>query len=192
MKDYKNIEKYLDLLSKSIYSQKFCKDHIDSTNDTINLIEGSKFVLDVGSGDGYMLDLLKQRGIRAIGLSMNDEDIDICRGKGYEMVKTDMSFLPFEDNTFDCVWACRVIEHSPMPLLTLMEFKRVVKPNGIIVLAIPDDVPALRNHQNHFSVFPRHTWHRFFNLAGLKLEVDSQHQIWDPNTIDYIFKLRKV
>ena len=38
--------------------------------------------------------------------------------------------LPFKDNQFDQVWVNMVLEHSIQPWICLLEFYRVLKPNG--------------------------------------------------------------
>jgi len=46
--------------------------------------------------------------------------------------------LPFEDDTFDFMWASHVIEHTEEPLATIREARRVVKPGGFLVYIIPN------------------------------------------------------
>lgn len=51
---------------------------------------------------------------------------------------TDLSIFP--DGSADLVYACHVLEHVPRPLLqqTLSEWKRVLKPGGVLRLSVPD------------------------------------------------------
>lgn len=42
-----------------------------------------------------------------------------------------------EDNTFDIVYACNVIEHVSLPWVWLAELKRITKPNGHVVVICP-------------------------------------------------------
>ena len=49
----------------------------------------------------------------------------------------DMQDLPFEDHTYDFVFASHVLEHIPNDRKALQEIHRILKPNGIAVLPVP-------------------------------------------------------
>jgi len=46
--------------------------------------------------------------------------------------------LPFEDNSFDCVFSHALMEHLARPKNALLEFFRVLKPGGVIGVCSPD------------------------------------------------------
>jgi glycosyltransferase involved in cell wall biosynthesis/GT2 family glycosyltransferase/SAM-dependent methyltransferase len=53
--------------------------------------------------------------------------------------------LPWNDNFFDVVYACHILEHSTDIIKAFSEIKRVLKPDGILLFAVPcgyDDEPA--------------------------------------------------
>lgn len=117
-------------------------------------------VLDVGCGQGPALELFRQANLNAVGITLNDEDVRICREKGFDTVKMDQSFLDFEENTFDVIWARHVIEHSIFPLFTLHEFSRVLKLGGILYLEVPAPETACHHERNpnHYSLFSKMVW----------------------------------
>jgi SAM-dependent methyltransferase len=47
--------------------------------------------------------------------------------------------LPFKDNFFDIVFAFEVLEHLEFPEKVIEEIKRVIKPDGIILISLPND-----------------------------------------------------
>lgn len=51
----------------------------------------------------------------------------------------DLSNIPFPDATFDCVYACHVLEHVPDDRTALREVLRVLKPGGWALLPFPMD-----------------------------------------------------
>lgn len=59
------------------------------------------------------------------------QDVPFCR---VDLCET----LPFADGSFDVVVCTEVIEHLKAQLLTLEEFARVLKPDGLLVLTLPN------------------------------------------------------
>lgn len=51
---------------------------------------------------------------------------------------SDVSHIPFQSGQFDAVFAGEVIEHVSEPRTVLKEWKRVLKPGGILVLTTPN------------------------------------------------------
>jgi len=86
-----------------------------------------KRVLDIGSGRGYLQDIVDDY----TGL-----DISSNVGRFYhkKFVLGSATAMPFEDNTFDGAWSIWVQEHVPNPEQFLREARRVVKNNGVIFL----------------------------------------------------------
>ncbi|MDP5121461.1 MAG: methyltransferase domain-containing protein, partial [Spirosomaceae bacterium] len=62
------------------------------------------------------------------------------RSSSLEFVKGDAHRLPFEDDSFDVVTCQTVLIHLKNPEKSLAEMKRVVKPNGIVICAEPNNL----------------------------------------------------
>jgi O-antigen chain-terminating methyltransferase len=75
--------------------------------------EGASDVLDVGCGRGEFLDLLRVHGIRARGLDVNHEMVEVCRARGLDAVEGDaveyLTSLP--DGSLGGLFAAQVVEH---------------------------------------------------------------------------------
>lgn len=56
------------------------------------------------------------------------------RGVDYNV---DLQKLPFEDQTYDFVFASHVLEHIPNDEKAIAEIRRILKPNGIAILPVP-------------------------------------------------------
>ena len=52
-------------------------------------------------------------------------------------VQCDMTNLPFKDAEFDVVCACHVLEHIKDDFKAISEIRRILRPNGIAILAVP-------------------------------------------------------
>lgn len=55
-------------------------------------------------------------------------------------VKADICDLPFEDNSFDTILCNHVLEHIPDDTKAMQELYRILKPNGMAILQIPQDL----------------------------------------------------
>ena len=100
--------------------------------------EGASDVLDVGCGRGEFLDLLRDHGIRARGLDLNHEMVDVARARGLDVVEGDaLAFLTsLDDGALGGLFAAQVVEHlTPDYLMRLIETAcHKIRPGGAIVL----------------------------------------------------------
>lgn len=97
-------------------------------------------LLEIGSGKGRMLDLLRREGYDARGVEINiamiDEsrrlygDLPIQRVEGFQ--------LPFADRSFATVVSFDVFEHIPDSDAHLREVRRVLRPGGTYFLQTPN------------------------------------------------------
>ena len=93
-------------------------------------------ILDLAAGDGVYLPHLAGRGKRVVAVEISRDLCDVIRGRGYEPIMAHAWFLPFRDNTFDCVWASEIIEHLPT-FDTFGEIERVARGNIVITMPNP-------------------------------------------------------
>lgn len=139
------------------------------------LIEGDN-VLDIGCGSGKFIELLPQKIF--YGVDISDKYLDIAKERGYKEVhQTDLSFdrLPVPNELFDSVICMEVLEHLFDPLHALAEINRVLKPNGTLIISVPNIgwLPCrLSSLAGYFSDFqnttlvPSHI--RFYTIKRLK------------------------
>lgn len=100
--------------------------------------DGDK-VLDIGCGNGRLLQIFKNKKIDYTGIDSSEKLIVIAKEKhsSVKFLTADALNLPFEDNSFDKVFSIAVLHHIPskeLRLKFLEEAKRVLKPNGLLVL----------------------------------------------------------
>ena len=108
-------------------------------------------VLDVGAGDGTLVDALKGHGREALGIERHGGRSDI--------VDTDLAELSGE-------WAAVVfwhsLEHLPEPARALEQAKRLLQPGGVLVVALPNaaSLQARAFGDNWLALdLPRHLVH---------------------------------
>lgn len=98
-----------------------------------------KLTLDAGTGTGRAAAGLSARGARVIALDYGVAlATKAARRSGAVGAVGDIARLPFDDNTFDIVFSTEVIEHTPLPVASVTELYRVLKPGGRLVLSTPN------------------------------------------------------
>ena len=174
------IQRFINFLTKienETYPETPSKIHSDISNtmidflvDNISLSPNTK-ILDVGCGQGVALTKFKEKGFNAIGITLNDTDVKICREKGFEVYKMYQSFLNFPDDSFGLLWARHILEHSIFPYYTLNEYKRVLKKSGILYIEIPASNSDCKHERNinHYSILNRIMWESLFERHNFQI-----------------------
>ena len=120
---------------------------------------GCRNVLDLGCGRGELLAVLQQAGIRATGIELNDELIEICRQKSFEAEKADLFqyLASLGDNTLDGIVCSQVVEHLPPERLP--ELARLAQAKlshgGLLAIETPNP-ESLAIFATHFYLDPTH------------------------------------
>jgi len=99
-------------------------------------------VLDVACGEGYGSHLLSQQAQSVVGVDLDLETIEHAKEK-YRQANLsfrvgDVLSLPIEDDSIDVVVCFETIEHVADHAGLMMEFRRVLKPDGLLLLSSPD------------------------------------------------------
>jgi len=103
----------------------------------IENLKGKK-ILDVGCGHGRDARYLSERGFEVVGIDLSRNLLKIARRMApkAKFLLMDMRDLKFGDEEFDGIWSCASFLHIPKreALETLREFRRVLKPGGLLYL----------------------------------------------------------
>ncbi|WP_165919512.1 class I SAM-dependent methyltransferase [Promicromonospora sp. AC04] len=104
-------------------------------------------LLDVGCGPGTVTVDLAERLTQGsvVGVDASDDVLESARGLADAHGTKNISFehanayeLPFEDNSFDVVFAHQLLQHLSDPVAALREMKRVAKPGGFVAVRDAD------------------------------------------------------
>lgn len=90
----------------------------------LDYFRNGRNVIDIGSGRGEFLSLLKDNGIGAKGIDMNEDMVLYCQKLGLDAKKGDaLSYLSsLKDNSLDGVFSGQVVEHlQPIELINLIK-----------------------------------------------------------------------
>ncbi|MDR6969455.1 2-polyprenyl-3-methyl-5-hydroxy-6-metoxy-1,4-benzoquinol methylase [Flavobacterium arsenatis] len=124
-------------------------------------------LLDIGAGTGDFLAFAKTKGWDTTGIEPSEKAKSIALKKG---VSFSDSTQVLENNSFDVITMWHVLEHVPNLEKQIKELKRLLKPEGTIIIAVPNfrsfDAKYYRRFWAGFDA-PRHLWH--FSKKAIKL-----------------------
>ena len=125
-------------------------------------------LLDIGAGTGDFLTVAKNDGWLTVGIEPSEKAKEIAIKKGVNFAQ-DLASL--ESNSYDIITMWHVLEHVPNLEEYISELKRLIKPSGTIIIAVPNfksyDAKYYGEFWAAFDV-PRHLWH-FSKTAIQKL-----------------------
>lgn len=98
-------------------------------------------VLDLGCGSGRHVGPLAARGARVVALDLAPSSVEGAAAT----VAADGRRLPFRDGAFDLVIASEVLEHLREPAAIVAESRRVLRPQGRLVVSVPRFGPEAIN-----------------------------------------------
>lgn len=105
-------------------------------------VHDDQTILDVGAGPMSYAVALTRLGnhnrVIAFDLSFNSEDEAFSRLCGVQPILADAHLLPLPDNSADRILLSSLLHMVPVPSRLLRECKRVLKPNGCMVLSVPN------------------------------------------------------
>ncbi len=147
-------------------------------NETISMIPKDCFsILDVGCGDGTILNRLVLQYSKVCGLDVSREALRYVKS---EKVNGSIESLPFSDRSFDLVLGCEVLEHLPLRVYPkgIKELQRVAA--KYILVSVPNNEKLSKNRvtcpqcgcvfhsARHLRSFNQGTVTKLFSQFGLQ------------------------
>ncbi len=123
-------------------------------------------LLDVGAGTGDFLKVAKEKGWQVHGMEPNKNAAKLALEKGIDLKA---SLNDFEGKQFDVVTLWHVLEHIPDLEETILKLAALVKPQGALIIAVPNFKSFDARHYGKFWAaydVPRHLWH--FSKESMK------------------------
>ncbi|MFA5302936.1 MAG: class I SAM-dependent methyltransferase [Candidatus Nanoarchaeia archaeon] len=121
---------YYDSIAKG-YSSLYSSEQLKKFENVKALIPNKGLILDLGCGTGFVTEKLDN----VIGVDYSIEMLKLCP-KNLRVVCADSSKLPFKCKVFDLIFSLTVLQDVNDLNSAISEIKRVLKPEGKIVLSV--------------------------------------------------------
>ncbi len=136
-------------------------------------------ILDTGSGAGHFLNAMRNAGWNVTGIEINEKVRQYSASSFGLNVQDPGHLKTLPSESFDCITLWHVLEHFQDPLGYAKEIMRLLKPEGICIVALPNcassDAAFFGTYWAAYDV-PRHLWHftpdtfkRFTRDTGFEL-----------------------
>ncbi|MBI6116093.1 class I SAM-dependent methyltransferase [Salegentibacter maritimus] len=150
----------------------------------IHKVSKGNNLLDIGAGTGDFLVTAKKKEWNVAGVEPNTQARKLAQEKGIEL-KEDLT--QFKDASFDVISMWHVLEHVPDLDSQIENLARLLKPNGVAVIAVPNFKSFDAKHYRKFWAaydVPRHLWH--FSQQGIT-ELFKKHNFKKIQTKPLVF-----
>ncbi|WP_289043769.1 class I SAM-dependent methyltransferase [uncultured Olleya sp.] len=121
-----------------------------------------KNLLDFGCGTGDFLKTALNNGWNVSGIEPNSEARSIANSKTKQSVLDSEGVKTYKKHSFDVITLWHVLEHIPNLESQISILKDLLKPNGVLIIAVPNYKSYDANHYKQFWAaydVPRHLWH---------------------------------
>ncbi len=140
---------------------------------------------DLGCGPGDLLDRLRGRAGKVIGVDYSQAMLDLARKRlgddgSVSLRLGDLEHLPLRDAEVGCAAMTLVLHHLPKPVQGLAEVGRVLAPGGVFVLAdfAKHDSEAMRSrYGDRWLGFDMQDIHQWLGQAGFADVQVSVHDL---------------
>ena len=122
----------------------------------------SKNLLDIGCGTGDFLQTALKDNWTVFGIEPNQEARNIANKKTNNSIFGIEQLNKFSPQSFDVITLWHVLEHLPKLDVHINILKKLLKPNGKLIIAVPNyksyDAAYYKSFWAGYDV-PRHLWH---------------------------------
>lgn len=130
--------------------------------------EKDKSILDIGSGDGFVIKVLKKIGWTVYGTEVSQRAVDEAKREGVQVFLGQIEDINFGDLKFDYIRMSHSLEHLPNPKKSLKKILYLLKPGGKLIILVP-------NYASPSAIFFKNRW--------LGLDLPRHLYVFTPKTL---------
>ena len=137
-------------------------------------------VLEIGGRDGYQAKLISKQGYNVTSI-----DIKPIFPQFHPVQKGDISKLDFSENSFDIIFSSNMLQEILKIDEALLEMKRVLKKDGMIIHIVPSTWWSLITNFWHYFFIPKHLIksNKFQNIFNLDIKNKNKEILKDENNL---------
>lgn len=139
-------------LESSRYEGPILEDAYDRTWKLLEWVGHNKDVLEIGCSSGYMSRRIAERGCRVVGVEIDEKAAQQAAQFCQQVIVADLNDQGWNgqiQQTFDVILMADVLEHLVYPQQVLHEAGSLLRPNGCLVISLPNIVHWI----TRFSIF---------------------------------------
>ena len=189
-----------DALNPQAYYEKMKKANKIWTDKFSKMLSGQEVVLDIGCSTGHFIDMVQYKTKKIYGYELNRKEVGFCRS----VLNLDVSDQSLEDRfkeeTFDYITMIYVLEHIADPKEFLNSVKKFLKPDGKLVILVPNvqdalinlyDIPEFRSFYfciEHLFYYSPDTIDRLFQKVGLRGKIEVIQEYPFTNHLNWAYR----
>ena len=157
------------------------RDLFEHVTRSLNISFEDKIVLDIGCGSGMLASFFESHKAY-VGLDLNRrESFQILKAEKHGYAQADALKLPISDNAIDVAICMDSFEHFPDQIAATREIKRVLKPEGFVLLSVPNyaNVAGLvKSYCENIGSYEKNSWAPF--------------DYWKPEELEHFMTSKRV
>jgi 2-polyprenyl-3-methyl-5-hydroxy-6-metoxy-1,4-benzoquinol methylase len=135
-------------------------------------------LLDVGCGGGDFIATMRELGWKVAGVETDPIAVARAQSRQLDVHQGQLEGAGFDDMSVDAITVAHVVEHVHDPRRLLRECRRILKPNGTLVITTPNSASWAHRHfgrdwrglepPRHIQIFNPRNIRRLLNAADLQ------------------------
>jgi SAM-dependent methyltransferase len=150
--------------------------------------------LDIGCGTGDRLEVFKEKGFQVFGIETSASAQHARKRLGPTITQGTLENTDFPDSFFDLLSLYNVLEHVHNPDYILAQVRRILKPNGFLIIEVPNSESFQRrlfkakwaayDVPRDLFYFNQKNLRELLNKTGYEVKAfDLMNNFWHPPTL---------
>ncbi|HET6767043.1 MAG TPA: class I SAM-dependent methyltransferase [Chitinophagaceae bacterium] len=149
---------------------------LENLLDSFEKYRQNNRILDVGCGEGWILELAMKRGWETYGTEFSSRAIEICEKKGIKMYTGILNPANMKEKDFDIIVSSETIEHINNPREELANIYQLLRKGGLFYITTPNfnsylrrmmkDKYAIIKYPEHLSYYTTATLNKVLKQTG--------------------------
>ncbi|HVM27833.1 MAG TPA: class I SAM-dependent methyltransferase [Mycobacteriales bacterium] len=136
---------------------------------------------DVGAAAGGNVRVLEKLGWRTLAFEYSEIGAELSKSRGLTVARADAHHLPLTSESMGAVTCLDVLEHLDDDAKAAAELRRILRPDGVLVVAVPADPALWSAHDeavHHLRRYTRESLDAVLTGAGLNVQ-----RLWSWNVL---------